>query len=308
MECVHWYNLSMEFDAVRDYFTAQLPLKLNAQQHFGLLRTVFILVFASTIVIHLLAKQQETLLDLLIHATIIGLVYTVAVGLATAFIYSLRKATRFISVWHVWAASLAGFFIGYYVLPIEDWVAGLQWFDSKDRLDSFGILQLAPVWLLVTYLIIQPYLNERLRSELTRLREINVLLEDRGACAAPNGQIVGFKSGKTKFSLDAATIRNIVVDDHYCYLHYQDDNTYSKRDLAMPLRDVLTLLPSSFVQVHRSHIVNLQYIASIVRRNRRIFVILDGGFEVPVSRHRMEQVLPLLRQRVSGSESGARVS
>lgn len=288
----------MVIDAVRDYFAAQLPLKLNAQQHFQLLRTVFILVFASTIVIHLLAEEQQTLLDLLIHATIIGLLYTVAVGLATTLIYSLRKTIEFISVWHIWAASLAGFFIGYYVLPLEDLVAALPWLASNDGPGSFSILQLAPVWLLVTYLIIHPYLNESLRSELARLREINVLLDGRGTSAAPSGQMAEFESGKTKFSLDATTIRNIVVDDHYCYLHYQHHNAYTKRDLAMPLRDVLTLLPANFVQVHRSHIINLQYIASIVRRNRRIFVILDGGFEVPVSRHRMEQVLPLLRQQL----------
>ena len=112
-------------------------------------------------------------------------------------------------------------------------------------------------------------------------------------------QLIRFESGRTEFTLNANTIRNVVVEDHYCYVHYQYGGGYVKRDLAMPLRDVLALLPSDFVRVHRSHVVNLEHIVCINRRNRSIRVILDGDYEVPVSRHRLEEVLPSLRQQIA---------
>ena len=87
------------------------------------------------------------------------------------------------------------------------------------------------------------------------------------------------------------------MDDHYCYVHYRQGDTYTKRDLGLPLREVAALLPEEFVQVHRSHIVNLGHIASIKRRGRSIYLALMGDYEVPVSRHRLEDVLPMIRKR-----------
>jgi len=298
----------MTMKALRDYLSANLPLELNAQQHFRLLRTVFALVFASTVAIHLLIQQDRTLLGMLIHATMIGLVYTVAVGLATALLYALRTSTQQVRVWHLWAASLAGFILGYYFLPIDDLIIWLLGVNTEDQVDTMSFFELLPIWFLVTYLFVQPYLNEGLKSELVRLQEINTLLERRDLSVRRTGQPpIRFESGRTEFTLNADTIRNVVVEDHYCYVHYQQGGQYAKRDLAMPLRDVLALLPSEFVRVHRSHVVNLEHIASINRKNRSIRVILDGDYEVPVSRHRLEEVLPLLRQRIATSGStGAR--
>ena len=86
--------------------------------------------------------------------------------------------------------------------------------------------------------------------------------------------------------------------DDNCYVHYRHNGGYAKRDLAMPLRDVRALLPDGFLQVHRSHIVNIEHIKSSRRKSRRIRVVLDGGCEVPVSRHRLDDVLPRIRARI----------
>ncbi|MGI9288289.1 MAG: LytR/AlgR family response regulator transcription factor [Pseudomonadales bacterium] len=290
----------MTMKDLRNYLSAVLPLELNPQRHFRLLRTVFALVFVSTVVIHLLLQQDETLPGMLIHATIIGLIYTVAVGLATALLYALRNTAQQVQVWHLWAASLAGYVLGYYFLPLDAVLIWLLGVDTGNQLGTMGFLQLLPVWFLVTYLFVQPYLNEGLKLEIARLQEINALLERRDLNERRTGQQpIRFESGRTDFTLNADTIRNVVVQDHYCYVHYQHNGGYAKRDLAMPLRDVLALLPSEFVRVHRSHVVNLEHIASISRKNRSIRVLLDSDYEVPVSRHRLEEVLPLLRQRVA---------
>ncbi|MCP4302606.1 MAG: LytTR family transcriptional regulator [Gammaproteobacteria bacterium] len=287
----------MTLEGVHNYLSTRLPLQLNVRQHFRLLAIVFALVFASSVVIHLLLQQDRTLLGMLIHATTIGLIYVVGIGLATTLLHALHDATQAVRVWHIWIASIVGFILGYYFLPINDFLGRVLGIDADDHANPLRFSQLLPAWFLVTYLFVNPYLNQGLRSELVRLRDFNELLKTRDPSAERTGdEMIRFESGRTHFTLGADTIRNIVVDDHYCYVHYRYGDGYTKRDLAMPLRDVQKLLPPIFVQVHRSHIVNLQHVASIRRKKRGLRVILNGGYEAPVSRHRLDEVLPLLRR------------
>lgn len=291
------YHAIMKIRGLSNYLSTTLPLELNAEQHFRLLRNVFALVFASVVVIHLLIRHDQTALGMLIHATFIGLVYSVGVGLAAALLYALHDRLRRVRVWHLWAVSLIGYILGYFFLPFDFFINWFPLLQDEARFTTMGFLQLLPVWFLITYLFVQPYLGEGLRLELARLQEINALLENRDRGGPRNGeQLIHFESGRTRFTLDANTIRNIVVEDHYCYIHYQSGGGYAKRDLGIPLREMLALLPQDFVQVHRSHIVNLEQIVSISRINRNTFLILSGDYGVPVSRHRLEDVLPLIRQ------------
>jgi len=283
---------------VRDYLNTQLPLELNAQLHFRLLRNVFVLVFMSSVVIHLLDQQAGSLPGMLIHATTIGLLYTIGIGVAATLLYWLRNTMRHVHVWHVWTVTFVGFILGYYFLPLDNLVAGLLRVDTEGHVGAMGFFRLLPIWFLLTYLIVQPYLNESLRSELARLRDVNEMLERRNRTPDRSGQLVHFESGRTAFTLDADVIRNVAVEDHYCYVHYRHEGGYAKRDVAVPLRDVLELLPSGFVQVHRSHIINLRHIDSIKRRGRSLYLALGGDYDVPVSRHRLDKVLPLIRQQI----------
>ena len=288
----------MTVEGLQNYFGARLPLELNARQHFRLLRTVFTLVFASAVLIDLLVRTDSGLFGLLFHATTIGLIYVVGVALATVLLFSLRDAAQGLRVWHIWIISIVGFVIGHYFLPFDDLAYRLTGRDVAHHEEPLGFAQLLPVWFLVTYLFVQPYLSKGLKIELDRLRELNALLEHRNTDLNPaSQQPILFESGKTSFRLEANRIRNIAVDDHYCYIHYKDGNGFTKRDLAMPLRDVLALLPEGFVQVHRSHVVNVAHLSSIRRKGRNIRLILDNDYEVPVSRHRLHDVLPRLQQQ-----------
>jgi len=288
----------MTIEGLHNYLNTRLPLQLNARQHIRLLAMVFALVFASSVVIHLLIQEERSLPGMLIHAGTIGLIYVVGVGLAMTLLHALLGATQDVRVWHLWVVSMAGFILGYYHLPLTELMDWLLEVETDNHVRPMGFSQLLPVWFLATYLFVQPYLTESLKSELVRLRDINELLENRDSSIGTiDHKPIHFESGRTDFTLSAGTIRNIVVDDHYCYVHYQHNEGYAKRDLAMPLRDVQNLLPSCFVQVHRSHIVNLKHISTVRRKNRSIRLILDGGYEVPVSRHRLDEVLPSLRQQ-----------
>jgi len=286
-------------ESLRSCLDAVLPLDLGAAQYLRLFRTAFVLVFASSVLLHLLLQDATPPLQTLVHAASIGAAYTVVVGLACAAVYASRKAVDRIRVWHIWLTSLVVFVAGYYFLPLDSWAAWISGDAASAHLGKVSFLQLLPIWGLVTYFFIQPYLTESLTSELVKLRDINALLEAGAPNVSDAAEPIRFRSGKTTFTLEASSIRNIAVDDHYCYVHYRHNDGYAKRDLAMPLRDVLAILPAAFVQVHRSHIVNLRSIQSIRRKNRSIRLALAGGFEVPVSRHRLDQVLPLLRQQLA---------
>lgn len=293
------YYLVMTIEGLQNYLGARLSLVLNPQQHFRLLRTVFALVFVAVLVVHLLVEQEKEPLATLIHAATIGLVYVIAVGLATTFVRVISGSDRDVRVWHVWLVSLLSFALGYRFLPIDDWIVWLLGIVTDDHAGQMSMSQLLPVWFVLTYIFIQPYLNEGLKLELARLRDINRLLKQHQSNLAPAAlSPIHFESGRTDFTLDADAIRNVVVEDHYSYVHYQHSGAYAKRDLAMPLRDVSKLLPDDFLHVHRSHIVNPKYIQSIRREKRRIRVVLDGDYEVPVSRHRLEEVLPLIRAQI----------
>lgn len=285
-------------ERLRGYLDAVLPLDLGARQYFRLFRNVFVLVFASSMLLHVLLQDASKPLQTLFHAASIAAAYTLVVGLACAALYASRRAAERIRVWHIWLASLIVFLTGYYLLPLDQFAGWLPGDGGGAHAVDVGFLQLVPIWGLVTYFFIHPYLAESRTAELVKLREVNALLEAGARSVGDAAEPIWFESGKTTFALEAASIRNVAVDDHYCYVHYRHDDGYTKRDLAMPLRDVATLLPSEFVRVHRSHIVNLRSIRSIRRKNRSIRLVLDGGFEVPVSRHRLDRVLPLLRQQL----------
>lgn len=286
-------------ESLLSYLDTVLPLNLRAAQYLRLFRNVFVLVFASSVLLHLLLRDATHPLQTLIHAASIGAAYTAVTGLACAAVHASRKAIGRIRIWHIWLTSMAAFVAGYYLLPLDSAAGWIPGDVAGAHSDDVSFLQLLPIWALVTYFFVQPYRTESLTSELVKLRDINALLEAGAPSASDTAKPIRFSSGKTTFALDAGSIRNITVDDHYCYVHYRHKDRYAKRDLAMPLRDVAAQLPAEFVQVHRSHIVNMRNVRSVRRKKRGIKLVLTGGFEVPVSRHRLDQVLPLLRQQLA---------
>jgi len=286
-------------ESLRNYLGATLPRDVGASQYLRLFGTIFVLIFAGSVFVHVLLQEAIRPLQMLLHAAGIGMAYTVAVGLACAAVYALRNAIRRLLVWHIWTASFVVFVTGYYFLPVDSLTASIPGDSASAHSDEIGFFQLLPIWILVTYFFVQPYLTVSLKSELAKLRDVNALLEAGSRDVSGAAEPIRFRSGKTDFVLAVDCIRNIAVDDHYCYVHYRHDEGYAKRDLAMPLRDVAALLPSDFVQVHRSHIVNPRQIRSIRRKNRSIRLVLAGDVEVPVSRHRLDQILPLLRQQLA---------
>jgi hypothetical protein len=291
-------------DTLRNYLGSTLPWDLGRMQYLRLFGTVFVLVFASAVLFHLLLRDTAEPLGLLVHAGAIGAAYTAVVGLASAALYASRTAFDRIAVWHIWLTSFAAFFVGYFFLPFDRFAPWLSGGAGNHPSGEISFFQLLPVWTLVTYFFLRPYVTQGLHSELDRLRELNSMLEAGRPLSRDVTRPIRFQSGRTGFVLDAADIRNITVEDHYCYVHYRHKGGYAKRDVGMPLRDIVALLPPGFVQVHRSHVVNLGHVESVRRKDRNVRLLLDAEVEVPVSRHRLHRVLPLLRQRLATGQEG----
>ena len=74
---------------------------------------------------------------------------------------------------------------------------------------------------------------------------------------------------------------------------------------SLPLSSFVQALPDAFLRVHRSFLVNVRRVHSLLRRENRLFLRLatPSGSEVPVSRRRERQVREVLEtaQKVSST-------
>jgi len=92
---------------------------------------------------------------------------------------------------------------------------------------------------------------------------------------------------ETRF-LDPATITHLEAQGSYTQV-FQDDQALLT---SLPLSSFARALPDAFLRVHRSFLVNVHRVRSLVRRENRLFLRLEGdpAAEVPVSRRREARV------------------
>ncbi len=91
-------------------------------------------------------------------------------------------------------------------------------------------------------------------------------------------------------SPEAATafrdITHVTVEDHYCHIHYKEDNSLRRRMVRQSLKKILGQIPQdAFIKIHRSHAVNINHISRIRKKGRDHKVVMDEfDVELPVSR------------------------
>jgi DNA-binding LytR/AlgR family response regulator len=298
-------------ESLRSYLTTPLTVGLSAGEHVRLVALVFLLTVASVAVIHLFLPESEVpglspLWALVVHAVTVGLTYTAWFLLMSVLLGRLlrRGWLRQVVVWQVWLASLACYVLGYFVTFFDDALTVALHQDVASARPLFHFLRLLPVWTLLTYLLIQGALHAGLRDDLARLAEVEaapVVQPDRSG--APESRIC-IEAGRTRIDLPAESVTHVTVDDHYTYLYYRDQDGVRRTDVGLPLREVMTYLPEEFEQIHRSHAVNLRWVAGADRRGRNYSVRLrDGTTELPISRHRLAAVLPRLKSERGREDS-----
>ncbi len=161
-------------------------------------------------------------------------------------------------------------------------------------------------WGLSKYLFVQSNLKQQLEYELLEIKSINQALQQKKS--HENNPLENKNGGSPKqfpfpvnslqINLLLDDIRFIRVEDHYCKIVYQDEDTIKEEMLRLTLKEVLIgLSETSFAQVHRSFIVNLDSVKAIKKKGQAYSISLaDIEESIPASRHRAHQFLPKLKQ------------
>ncbi|MDZ7685946.1 MAG: LytTR family DNA-binding domain-containing protein [Gammaproteobacteria bacterium] len=293
------YNGAMR---VIDYFTDSLPGDLSIERQFRLLVTIFGITFLSVIVVHQFLPTTQSWWNIIVHALIVSATCLASFGVLAAVLFAVSRnldfaAARVWHVWHVWLFSFVAYNVGYFsYLPLGE-NPRLAMHGSADPASSLEhYARLVPLWLLITYLFIETYLKQGFQDELEQLKRINARLGDRHEPeAAPCAATLDFTSPRKPLVLGSNAISHISVDDHYCYIFHRDDKgEWTKSDVNLPLKTILDTLPAGFLQVHRSHVVNPDFIETIERDGRNCLLTMRDGNRIPISRSKRGDVLPRL--------------
>jgi two-component system LytT family response regulator len=102
-------------------------------------------------------------------------------------------------------------------------------------------------------------------------------------------QILAFKIGEVVYFIPTDTINWIKADEKYVEI-------YSDKNKAPYLRESISNLekklnPKKFVRIHRSHIVNIDFIKELRLKSKESFlVVLKNGIELPLSESGREKL------------------
>lgn len=100
------------------------------------------------------------------------------------------------------------------------------------------------------------------------------------------------QSGSSQIFLDQESISHVTVEDHYCRIHTQDEEDAKNYFVKSSLSELLEKLSDSqFVQIHRSHVVNVRAIRQIDKKSRSGKVHLKSDAVLPLSRYRLNEVV-----------------
>lgn len=145
--------------------------------------------------------------------------------------------------------------------------------------------------------LLKPVEPERLRKALDRARDTRVLPTPQES--RPDGTLARDEllclphRGGLRF-VRVNTLTHLSAEGDYCLLHPIDGAAILS---SFPLRSWQERLPTSFVRVHRSHIVNTDQVDRVIPDASSFEVLMIGGARVPMSRRRGAE----LRNTLSGT-------
>lgn len=284
------------------YWSMPLVSRLTLIEHLRLIVLVFLLVFVSVVVLHLFLPG--TVGAALLHALQISLAYLIwFAALGGLLGWAMRLGwVAWLRVWHIWALSAVCYPLGYFAASFDDPLTLVLHRDIDEPSPLFHFVRLLPVWLLVTWVFVGTYVSRSRRSEIARLERLNQRLAGRretsGSEPRAGEERVRIEAGRTRIDLPAGAVSHVSVEDHYCYLFHRSEGAAEKVAVGLPLTELMARLPDRFVQIHRSHAVNVDAVEAVERRGRNCWLRLAGSERwLPVSRQRTSDVLPRLESR-----------
>lgn len=135
---------------------------------------------------------------------------------------------------------------------------------------------------------------ERARNNVEYQRSAAVLeraqsrLADHDLKPRAYNERIFVRHGNNVVPVPLTDITHIEGQDDYVLLHAQDRHYLA----SLRIRDLESQLPHPpFIRVHRSHIVNLDYVTQLIRLpDSRFEVLMQNGDRVPVSRARSQEI------------------
>lgn len=123
--------------------------------------------------------------------------------------------------------------------------------------------------------------------------------------AAPEGSLELWSDARP-VRLAHGRITHVSVEDHYCRIFFTKEDGLGNLLVRLPLKNILQELPeSSFLQIHRSHLVNLGHASGIIKKGRANNLALGRlALELPISRYRLAQVHARLQEKGAASRHG----
>ena len=117
----------------------------------------------------------------------------------------------------------------------------------------------------------------------------------RGPSGLPSG-VLQFSNTSENEAIFLAEISHVTVEDHYCNIHYLNSERSMNKLVRLPIKEMVKKLPADyFIQIHRSHIVNVGHVTSIKKIGRDYKLTLkDIDRELPISRSRSKYIFQTL--------------
>ena len=308
----------------KDYLTEFIPLDYFEENIYLNYWTPPIFIFLIILVINNFI--DDNFLTALISAGLITMFFGVGNYLSFAFFnhyknsQSNTETNNKVYTWEIYITAFSGYLIGHlfygtgcYYLPI---------LHSKAVIfDEYWILfsKTTPIWLIIAILVNSLSKNRYYLRELDLLENINSELElqQNNNYPATNNKTENTEQVNNEATLDLGMITNtnnkteaviplnkiihITVTEHYCQIFQQKEQQQETNvlEIRSPLKDIKNLLSKDFVQIHRSHVINLNHVSHIDKRARSYEVTLcTGSITLPVSRHRVPEVFPLLAEKL----------
>lgn len=217
------------------------------------------------------------------------------------------------TVGHQWIIWAIGFIIGVLLLKslvircVEYYAPEVFFYlkaNPEKRAGLFEILTiLLPIWSAAVFVALQV---ARSKDQMKRLTGAMFMLpeeSDPGTLSFPSPELkhpegalkMNQKNGNGIINL--ADITHITVEDHYCRINYSTEKGLKNEMIRLPLKEMMQRLPNDFfIQIHRSHVVNVGHISHLAKEGREHKVVLRlFAVELPVSRHRFKHLEPRLK-------------
>ena len=179
----------------------------------------------------------------------------------------------------------------------------------QSRLNTVTLLMiLIPYWVVVMSLTMRiARSKQRVQQRADSLTVIPEHSTSRGG--GPGDRSESFPVGGLKLAesndkgiIALADITHVTVEDHYCLIHHSTGNGLKSKMIRLPLKEMLLKLPREhFLQIHRSHVVNVGHISCLAKERRDHKVVLQHfDVELPVSRSRFKDLPPRLKVAGAG--------